>query len=1100
MIKIRHFLLYFLPLSILVSSAILFVFFKQKQLDVELVQKRENTKLSLVKDNIRDFYEPLVYNVDYLASRQIVKDFLAGKLENKAAIEQDLFNIMYASGDYDQMRLLSLGGQELIRVNKTQDSVYIQNESLLQDKAHRDYVKQIQKLDGESTFVGAIDLNVEFKIVERPYKPVVRVGKIVRNELDEPLGLVITNYWMSNYLKRIKSLLNNQSEVLILTSDGNFIFGPDRYPKFSHLVEDDSLSFGDYYPEEWKTVSSTDEGVVMSDSGLFSFTRVSAVMDNRKEEDRMIILSRVNADQLEATYTYAKGISTLALIFVNLLLAWAAYLLAKSRTQLTQKVEEQVQSLKDLEARFQGIFDNTFQFIGLLEPDGTLIEANKTALDFGGFTLEQARGLKFYDAPWWSLSEATKNQLKDAIKKAAKGEFIRYDVAVKGVDEIRTIDFSLRPIFENGEVKYLVPEGRDISEKLELEKQKRESDERFRQLYETIDEGIVYQSAEGVIIEGNASAERVLGITVDQMNGRTSIDPRWKSINEDGSDFPGDTHPAMVALKTGKPVKDVKMGIFHPQKDDYVWIMVSSYPMFKEGEAKPYMVYSTFEDVTKEHLAKRSLESSRARFKLAAEGSSAGLWDWKIKEESVWWSDRYFEMLGYEAQEFTPSVELLGEMLHPDYKDYLFERVNRHFEHKEPYNLEFKLRTKSGKYKWYLGTGQAQFDENGEPTRMVGSIIDIHERKLAEEELRQSELRFKLAAEGSSVGIWDWIDVKKEEVWWSPRFYELLGYKNNEIPSGLKSFGELLHPDDNEALFERINTHLSGSGDYYFEYRLKTKSGKYKWFLGTGQAEFDENGEPVRMVGSILDIDEKKNFEQELERKVEERTKALQEANKELEGFSYSVSHDLRAPLRAVNGFSEILEEDYADKLDEEGKETIKVIRDSAQQMGQLIDDLLQFSRLGRQEMNTVSVDMNKLLKQVIKTEKAAFNFEKHQLQIQELPLAKGDPSLIKQLWANLISNAIKYSSKEESPIVEVGCLQENEKTTYFVKDNGVGFKQEYAEKLFGVFQRLHSEKEFPGTGVGLALAYRIVKRHNGKIWANAEEGKGATFYFTLNN
>ncbi|MFT4982452.1 MAG: signal transduction histidine kinase [Bacteroidia bacterium] len=220
--------------------------------------------------------------------------------------------------------------------------------------------------------------------------------------------------------------------------------------------------------------------------------------------------------------------------------------------------------------------------------------------------------------------------------------------------------------------------------------------------------------------------------------------------------------------------------------------------------------------------------------------------------------------------------------------------------------------------------------------------------------------------------------------------------------------------------------------------------------------------------------------------------------NEELESFSYSVSHDLRAPLRAVNGFAEILEEDYSDKLDDEGRETIRVIKDNARHMGRLIDDLLQFSRLGRQKINKVEVNMNRLAEVALKNLEASFDMKDYTVDLKNLPAVKGDADLLLQVLVNLFSNSFKYSSKNEVPKIEIGAKKTASKTTYYVKDNGVGFKMDYAEKLFGVFQRLHSQGEFEGTGVGLAIVHRIIKRHGGKIWAEGDIDKGATFYFQI--
>jgi two-component system sensor kinase len=224
----------------------------------------------------------------------------------------------------------------------------------------------------------------------------------------------------------------------------------------------------------------------------------------------------------------------------------------------------------------------------------------------------------------------------------------------------------------------------------------------------------------------------------------------------------------------------------------------------------------------------------------------------------------------------------------------------------------------------------------------------------------------------------------------------------------------------------------------------------------------------------------------------------LESLNKELEAFAYSVSHDLRAPLRGIDTYSGVLLEDYQERLDEEGKRLLQLVRDLTKRMNQLIDDLLKFSRLGRHPMESTVVDMTALARNVFNDLMITYPQRQVQFDLGELPAAHGDLSLIRQVFVNLISNALKFTRPRDKAVIKVEGESGADLNTYHVRDNGVGFDQAYAEKLFGVFQRLHSEAEFEGTGVGLALVQRIVQRHGGKIRAEAKENEGATFSFTL--
>lgn len=289
------------------------------------------------------------------------------------------------------------------------------------------------------------------------------------------------------------------------------------------------------------------------------------------------------------------------------------------------------------------------------------------------------------------------------------------------------------------------------------------------------------------------------------------------------------------------------------------------------------------------------------------------------------------------------------------------------------------------------------------------------------------------------------------------------------------------------------------------EIKNKAKNGHFYWVDTTIVPFLDQHGKPYQYVAIRADITERKEAEEalqlmseQLEERVQLRNRQLETANRDLEAFSYTVSHDLRAPLRAINGFARILEEDYKPFFDSEGSRLLQKIISNAGAMGQLIDDMLAFSRLGRGPFTNSAVDMQSLASACLLELGQNFVLDRYNITLEALPGCHGDPGMLKQVWLNLLGNALKYSANNPLPAIVAGSFEDGQMVVYYVKDNGVGFDMQYAHKLFGVFQRLHGHEEFEGTGVGLAIVKLIVERHHGAVWAEAVPGKGAAFYFSL--
>ena len=423
------------------------------------------------------------------------------------------------------------------------------------------------------------------------------------------------------------------------------------------------------------------------------------------------------------------------------------------------------------------------------------------------------------------------------------------------------------------------------------------------------------------------------------------------------------------------------------------------------------------------------------------------------------------------------------------------EIVNKIIRGTKIHDLETRRVTKHGKLIDILFSASILTGTGNDHVSIAITERDITQQKIADEQIKESEKRFRNLFEYAPYPMWvyDLSNLKFLEV--NHTSTEHYGYLREEFLS--MEITDIQAEEEVNKLMEHINQRSR---------EVQASSG-WKHHLRNGQIIdveitshlLDFEGHKAVLVIS-KDITERKKAEaqiRQLNTELQMNLMQLETTNKELESFSYSISHDLRAPLRALNGYSRMIEEDYASVLDDEAKRLLGNIQYNAQKMGTLIDDLLAFSRLGRKEVQKSKINTAKLVKNVLKEIGILAEYNAV-IKINSLPPADADYTLLHQVWINLISNAIKYSSKKEKPEVQIGSTETENEIIFFVKDNGAGFDMKYADKLFGIFQRLHNPTEFEGTGIGLAIVQRIITKHGGRIWAEAKINIGATFYFTL--
>jgi PAS domain S-box-containing protein len=419
-------------------------------------------------------------------------------------------------------------------------------------------------------------------------------------------------------------------------------------------------------------------------------------------------------------------------------------------------------------------------------------------------------------------------------------------------------------------------------------------------------------------------------------------------------------------------------------------------------------------------------------------------------------------------------------------------------------DAEYHLRRKDTGESWI---GEYSFGpiRDGAGT-VVGAVVvarDVTARKQAERALLESEQRFRTIFETAPIGV-GIADGEGRLVQCNPALCAMLGYGESELNGSW--FGAIVAPEDLEAevasaarfRVERMRIHHS-------DLRCLRKDGERIWVHRVASLLEDGNGGVDHVMALLVDITERKRAEEEirrlnatLERRIEERTAQLKESNRELEAFSYSISHDLRAPLRGIDGWSLAVLEDYGELFNADARAMFERVRAEAQRMGQLIDDLLELSRVTRREMRLEPVDLTGLAETVARRLKELNPGRNIEVMVEPGLAAHGDARLLEAVFTNLLSNAVKFTAPREVARIAVGRLQQGRQTVFFVRDNGVGFDMTYAGRMFGAFQRLHSAAAFPGSGIGLAIVERLVHRHGGSVWAEAEVNGGATFYFNL--
>ncbi|MBU2995273.1 PAS domain-containing protein [Cellulophaga baltica] len=693
------------------------------------------------------------------------------------------------------------------------------------------------------------------------------------------------------------------------------------------------------------------------------------------------------------------------------------------------------------------------------------------------------------------------NSYKLSVEKG--GETWEEEYRFKNINDkySNVLDKALFVRNAKGEPIRMVGAMQDVTDKLQAIEDIKISNERFEKITNATSDAIYDIDFVSENVFRGDNYKKLFGYSHEEMLTDTAKGTFWES-----KIHPNDRKRVVSSCESSIAGNDLNWEEeyrFKNINDEYSYVIDKAL-FVRNNKGELLRMVGAIQDVTEKIKAIEEVRRSNERFEKIAEATNDAIWDWDVKNNYLYQGPGYYELFGHEHNENLDAFEVWKSQVHPEDISKIIDSiklynpgVEEHF-----FKNEYRFLKADGTYANVEDRGTVIYDKKGNAVRLLGATQDITEKLRSIEQIKQANERFEKIAEATNDAIWD-CDLEKNTVVYGYSHFRLFGYKELKEDDAFQVWKQRIHPDDYERVGSIIEGVLQPGGDNYFniDYRYLKADGSYANVTDRGSVITNDKGEAIRMVGAFQDISDRTKYEEslkELNYSLKVQATELSRYNEELEQFAYVVSHDLQEPLRMITSFLTLLEKKYNEVIDDDGKKYIHFAVDGAKRMRQIILDLLDFSRVGRSDDELETLDLNILVDNIKLIFQQEIEAKHAKISIEKLPIIKSYKVLIEQLFQNLMGNALKYQKEENSPVVSVSYEDIGTHHKFVISDNGIGIDTEYYDKIFVIFQRLHGRNTYNGTGIGLALAKKIIDTLEGEIWVESELGVGSNFFFTI--